>query len=172
MSSIATGSVAMHRPRARTSSRGSDFALRNCSAGSIGGAATGIRWPLRMSLAVYLQRRNSRQLQLTCASGRRASRQDFNHGVRRGRLLRARLSPVRLKYLTSATIVDGSLTRNSGSRRTLLAFATLRFAAVVAVDVTLGPLPHRYPVITLRNKQGWLPGAASLVRRPKWGCGV
>jgi hypothetical protein len=57
-------------------------------------------------------------------------------------------------------------------RRTLLAFATLRFAAVVAVDVTLGPLPHRYPVITLRNKQGWLPGAASLVRRPKWGCGV
>ena len=66
------------------------------------------------------------------------------------------MSPVRLKYLTSATIVDGSLTRNSGSRRTLLAFATLRFAAVVAVDVTLGPLPHRYPVITLRNKQGWL----------------
>ena len=91
MSSIATGSVAMHRPRARTSSRGSDFALRNCSAGSIGGAATGIRWPLRMSLAVYLQRRNSRQLQLTCASGRRASRQDFNHGVRRGRLLRAKV---------------------------------------------------------------------------------
>src|ERR1700730_13318676 len=35
--------AAMHQPRARTSSLGSDFALRNCSAGSIGGAATGIR---------------------------------------------------------------------------------------------------------------------------------
>jgi 3-mercaptopyruvate sulfurtransferase SseA len=35
------GIGAMHRPRVRTSSLGSDFALRNCSAGSIGGAATG-----------------------------------------------------------------------------------------------------------------------------------
>ena len=42
MSCIATGSVAMHRPRARTSLLGSDFASRNCSAGSIGGAAMGI----------------------------------------------------------------------------------------------------------------------------------
>jgi rhodanese-related sulfurtransferase len=62
MSSIATGSVAMHRPRARTSSLGSDFALRNYSAGSIGGAATGTRWPLRTSPAVYLQQ-NSGQSQ-------------------------------------------------------------------------------------------------------------
>jgi 3-mercaptopyruvate sulfurtransferase SseA len=43
MSSIAAGSAAMHRRRARTSSLGSDFALRNCSAGSIGGAAMGTR---------------------------------------------------------------------------------------------------------------------------------
>jgi 3-mercaptopyruvate sulfurtransferase SseA len=43
MSSIAMGSVAMHQPRARTSSPGSDFASRSCSAGSIGGAATGTR---------------------------------------------------------------------------------------------------------------------------------
>jgi hypothetical protein len=64
MSSIATGSVAMHRPKARTSSLGSDFAPRSCSVGSIGGAATGIRWPLRMSLAVYLQRRNSRPMRV------------------------------------------------------------------------------------------------------------
>ena len=43
MSSIATGSAAMRRPKARTSSRGWDFAPRNCSADSIGGAATGMR---------------------------------------------------------------------------------------------------------------------------------
>jgi rhodanese-related sulfurtransferase len=35
-----------------------DFAPRNCSADSIGGAATGIRSPPRMSPAVYLQPRN------------------------------------------------------------------------------------------------------------------
>ena len=53
------GSVAMRRPRALTSSLASVFVPRNCSAGSIGGAATGIRWPPRASPAVYLQR-NSR----------------------------------------------------------------------------------------------------------------
>jgi rhodanese-related sulfurtransferase len=31
--------------RARTSSLGSDFVPKNCSAGSIGGAATGTQWP-------------------------------------------------------------------------------------------------------------------------------
>jgi len=43
MSSIATGLAVMLRPRAHTSSRGWDFAPRSCSAGSIGGDATGIR---------------------------------------------------------------------------------------------------------------------------------
>src|SRR5262245_61045022 len=58
-SSIATGSGVMHRQRARPRSRSWDFVPRNCLAGSIGGDATGIRWPPRSMLAACLQPPNS-----------------------------------------------------------------------------------------------------------------